>query len=133
MKQRPPLILLRRILRVHRQLPPAMRALGDDYVKSEFRRHQTVTDPMQVHLFMKEWTHYADQLQADISRDGARASQPSDSHTQSNSIGKRLSKEQLDLFSNEQLGQLFVLKQEAKQLRGPQDSDNDTDALSRNK
>jgi len=88
---------------------------------------------MQVHLFMKEWTHYADQLQADISRDGARASQPSDSHTQSNSIGKRLSKEQLDLFSNEQLGQLFVLKQEAKQLRGPQDSDNDTDALSRNK
>lgn len=32
-----------------------MRALGDQYVKDEFRRHKQV-NPAEAHMFMQEWT-----------------------------------------------------------------------------
>lgn len=50
-----PLVLYRRILRVHRYLPPAMRAMGDDYVKSEFRRHQNIDNPAHIIGFISQW------------------------------------------------------------------------------
>ena len=45
----PPVYLYRRLLRAHRKhLPSEMRLLGDEYVKSEFRAHRDVENP--VHL-----------------------------------------------------------------------------------
>lgn len=45
----PPLQLYRRILRVHRKkLEPEMRILGDGYVKSEFRAHKDVDNPLHI-------------------------------------------------------------------------------------
>ena len=45
----PPLPLYRRLLRAHRQfLPPDMRILGDQYIKSEFRLHKNVENPMHI-------------------------------------------------------------------------------------
>lgn len=43
------------ICRLHRSLPLEMRALGDQYVKDEFRRHKQV-NPAEAHMFMQEWT-----------------------------------------------------------------------------
>ncbi|KAF5893862.1 succinate dehydrogenase assembly factor 3, mitochondrial, partial [Clarias magur] len=46
--------LYKRILMLHRFLPMDLRALGDQYVKDEFRRHRSAS-PHQVQHFMKEW------------------------------------------------------------------------------
>jgi len=43
------------ILRLHRSLPPEMRSLGDDYVRSEFKRHKDA-EKQFVPVFMQEWT-----------------------------------------------------------------------------
>lgn len=43
------------ILRLHRSLPLEMRAIGDQYVKDEFRRHKQV-NPAEAYVFMQEWT-----------------------------------------------------------------------------
>lgn len=43
--------------RVHRGLPPPMRALGDRYVRDEFDRHRAgQTTAMQWHAFHTEWS-----------------------------------------------------------------------------
>lgn len=48
----PPLQLYRRILRVHRKkLDPEMRILGDSYLKSEFRAHRNVENPLHIVCF----------------------------------------------------------------------------------
>jgi hypothetical protein len=45
----PPIPLYRRILRVHRKkLAPELRVLGDAYVKSEFRAHRNVDNPIHI-------------------------------------------------------------------------------------
>lgn len=45
----PPIPLYRRLLRSHRKhLPTEMRLLGDEYVKSEFRAHREVENPMHI-------------------------------------------------------------------------------------
>ena len=45
----PPIPLYRRLLRAHRKhLPAEMRLLGDEYVKSEFRAHREVDNPMHI-------------------------------------------------------------------------------------
>ena len=45
----PPIPLYRRLFRTHRKfLPPDMRLLGDEYVKSEFRAHQKTENPMHI-------------------------------------------------------------------------------------
>jgi hypothetical protein len=50
-----PIPLYRQILRVHRNLPPAMRSMGDDYVKSEFRRHKDTDNPVHIIGFISQW------------------------------------------------------------------------------
>lgn len=51
-----PLILYKRILRLHYGLPSKeMRIMGDIYVKDEFRRHKNATREHALH-FLKEWT-----------------------------------------------------------------------------
>jgi hypothetical protein len=45
----PPLQLYRRLLRAHRKfLPRQERLLGDEYVKSEFRVHKDIDNPVQI-------------------------------------------------------------------------------------
>lgn len=46
--------LYRRILKLHRKLPLASRALGDQYLKDEFRRHKNATRE-QLAEFIQEW------------------------------------------------------------------------------
>jgi hypothetical protein len=45
----PPIPLYRRLLRAHRKhLDRRMRLLGDEYIKSEFRAHRNVDNPMHI-------------------------------------------------------------------------------------
>ncbi|KAE8596306.1 hypothetical protein XENTR_v10016048 [Xenopus tropicalis] len=46
--------LYKRILVLHRMLPLHFKALGDQYVKEEFRRHKNAS-PQEAKLFMEEW------------------------------------------------------------------------------
>lgn len=46
--------LYRRILLLHRALPPDLKALGDQYVKDEFRRHKAA-GPAEARRFLQEW------------------------------------------------------------------------------
>jgi hypothetical protein len=52
--------LYRDVLRVHRKvLPPPMRALGDRYMRDEFRRHKEGnTTESQWRAFAAEWQQY---------------------------------------------------------------------------
>lgn len=55
-------LLYRSILKAHKKyLPMDMKALGDAYVKTEFRLHKTA-ESQQAQLFMKEWQMYLDQI-----------------------------------------------------------------------
>ncbi|KAL3424841.1 ACN9 family protein [Phlyctema vagabunda] len=45
----PPIPLYRRLFRAHRKhLPTEMRLLGDEYIKSEFRAHRDVENPVHI-------------------------------------------------------------------------------------
>lgn len=45
----PPIPLYRRLLRAHRKhLSREMRLLGDEYIKSEFRAHRDVENPVHI-------------------------------------------------------------------------------------
>lgn len=46
--------LYKRILVLHRFLPADLKALGDRYVKDEFRRHKNAAKG-EVETFLKEW------------------------------------------------------------------------------
>ncbi|PGH06829.1 acetate non-utilizing protein 9, mitochondrial [Polytolypa hystricis UAMH7299] len=90
----PPLALYRRLLRVHRKkLPQDMRFLGDEYVKSEFRAHRDVENPLHIVGFLKEWQLYAQKLEGGSWQ------------------GEKLDKEKIDKMSDQQLGQLYELMQ----------------------
>lgn len=47
--------LYKALLRLHRGLPYNFQAMGDQYVKDEFRRHKDCT-PKEAQVFMDEWT-----------------------------------------------------------------------------
>ncbi|KAF7252275.1 Succinate dehydrogenase assembly factor 3, mitochondrial [Varanus komodoensis] len=46
--------LYRKILQLHRALPLELKALGDQYMKDEFRRHKSV-GPEEAQRFLQEW------------------------------------------------------------------------------
>ncbi|OJD16489.1 acetate non-utilizing protein 9, mitochondrial [Emergomyces pasteurianus Ep9510] len=88
----PPLQLYRRLLRIHRtKLPKEMRLLGDEYVKSEFRAHRNVDNPIHIVGFLTEWQLYAQKLEGDTWR------------------GEKLDKAKIDKMSDQQIGQLYEL------------------------
>ncbi|KZT61316.1 ACN9-domain-containing protein, partial [Calocera cornea HHB12733] len=82
------------LLRAHRALPPEMRGLGDEYVKSEFRRHQTVDNPVYIMGFLSQWKMYLDELRAQSSSSGGVR-------------GKKLDPTVFEKLSDEQVGQLW--------------------------
>ena len=59
-------VLYRRVLRLHRQkLPAVQRSIGDEYVKKEFRAHQSLPEDSEFHApFAKAWDDYCVQLEA---------------------------------------------------------------------
>ena len=62
----PPIPLYRRVLRANRKhLPSDMRVYGDEYVKSEFRAHKAVENPMHIIGFLSEWQSYAQQIEGE--------------------------------------------------------------------
>ncbi|KAL9096270.1 MAG: hypothetical protein Q9163_006453 [Psora crenata] len=88
----PPIPLYRRLLRSHRKcLSKEMRVLGDEYVKSEFRSHREVENPMHIIGFLTEWQMYAQKVEGDAWR------------------GEKLDKAKIDKMSDQQLEQLYEL------------------------
>jgi hypothetical protein len=106
--------LYREILRVHRQLPPAMRSLGDQYVRDEFRKHRKA-EPQYLVGFYKEWTQYVEEMKRQIAFMGTAHATGQDWIAEGN-LGKRIDSETLDKFSDEQIGQLYTLKEETKKV-----------------
>ncbi|KAG9597755.1 ACN9-domain-containing protein, partial [Aureobasidium melanogenum] len=90
----PPIPLYRRLLRGHRKhLPPEMRVLGDEYVKSEFRAHRNVDNPIHIIGFLTEWQGYAQQIEGEKWR------------------GEKMDKAKIDKMSDEQIAQMYELMQ----------------------
>lgn len=97
--------LYKSILRLHRGLPQEMRLLGDVYVKDEFRRNKAASTPDQIQRFMLEWTDYTVSLSQQLS---------SNALVKAAKVGRDLPAEKLDAFTDEQIRQLFLLKNEAE-------------------
>ncbi|XP_020640888.1 succinate dehydrogenase assembly factor 3, mitochondrial [Pogona vitticeps] len=98
-------ILYRRILQLHRALPLELKALGDQYVKDEFRRHKTV-GPEEAQYFLQEWENYAETLYQQVS-------QNTQTSTSQPSFGSHLPEDKLNALRDEQVGQLRELMDEA--------------------
>ncbi|XP_073532575.1 succinate dehydrogenase assembly factor 3, mitochondrial [Phyllobates terribilis] len=96
--------LYRKILLLHRTLPLHLKALGDQYVKDEFRRHKNVGQS-EAKLFMKEWEGYAAMLW-EQAKHGIQHSEATRSY------GVPLTQDKLDCFNEEQIGQLHELMRE---------------------
>jgi hypothetical protein len=137
----PPIYLYRRLLRAHRKhLPSEMRLLGDEYIKSEFRAHRDVENP--VHLvsfyveaeegcllltkrytlqigFLTEWQLYAQKIEGDAwlgeKLDQGKISKMSGTVIFSFMDGERGCADLMG--TDEQLGQLYELMR-AIQKRG---------------
>lgn len=92
--------LYRRVLRLQRQLPEALRELGDQYAKDEFRRNKDANQ-IQAFEFMKEWTMYCETMERQLKVGAHR-------------LGQDLEEDDIDSLTQEQLGQLYELQQEAK-------------------
>ncbi|KAM6975018.1 succinate dehydrogenase assembly factor 3, mitochondrial [Tautogolabrus adspersus] len=97
--------LYKRILVIHRFLPIDLRALGDQYVKDEFRRHKRAS-PEEVHNFMAEWENYKDTLQSQVLESAGEGLGPG-------KLGADLSDGKLGNFQEEQMGQLYELMLES--------------------
>ncbi|KAL0962135.1 hypothetical protein UPYG_G00336170 [Umbra pygmaea] len=101
--------LYKRILLLHRFLPIDLKALGDQYVKDEFRRNKTAA-PEEVKVFIQEWQNYRDTLQTQVLESaGDRVKKPK--------FGAELSEKDLKLFQDDQVGQLYELMLESTKAK----------------
>eukprot|EP00088_Acartia_fossae_P054350 TRINITY_DN6231_c0_g1_i5.p1 TRINITY_DN6231_c0_g1~~TRINITY_DN6231_c0_g1_i5.p1 ORF type:complete len:123 (-),score=10.41 TRINITY_DN6231_c0_g1_i5:340-708(-) len=96
-------LLYKTCLKLHRGLPLHLKAIGDTYVKDEFRRHKKA-DTAQTQIFMEAWAKYAIDLTKQMGIKGP--------HT-SKKLGEDIKEPELDKFNDEQLAQLYELYQEA--------------------
>lgn len=97
--------LYKRILLLHRFMPIDLKALGDQYVKDEFKRHKAAA-PAEVERFMNEWENYKSTLQSQIlEAAGDRVKRPV--------FGSELTDDKLKDFQDEQMGQLYELMLES--------------------
>ncbi|XP_041933442.1 succinate dehydrogenase assembly factor 3, mitochondrial [Alosa sapidissima] len=97
--------LYKRILVLHRFMPIDLRALGDQYVKDEFRRNKSAS-PEEVNAFMTEWEKYRATLQTQVL-------DTMSGKLEKLEFGVVLSEERLKHFQDEQVGQLYELMLEA--------------------
>ena len=97
--------LFKDIMILHRtKLPPAMKALGDTYVRKEFKIHmyQGNCSRAQFDQFLNAWRSYADMIRK-----------------QDQVTGKPLSSEQRRLLNEKQKGQLDELEKATSELSKP--------------
>ncbi|KAI8971721.1 hypothetical protein BDF20DRAFT_824461 [Mycotypha africana] len=126
-----PLKLFREILRAHRSLPPAMRSLGDEYVKAEFKRHKTIDNPAHIVGFVSQWQSYLDMVKEQTAPLAEDSTAPShDPLVRSFQVpeggwGKKLDSQLLDKMSDEQLSQLYELRTELKKSFSGDDTMNE--------
>ncbi|KAK9396270.1 succinate dehydrogenase assembly factor 3 mitochondrial [Crotalus adamanteus] len=86
--------LYKKILQLHRLLPLELKALGDQYVKDEFRRHKSIRLQEAQH-FLQEWENYKMMLQQ-------QANQHMQNTTDQPDFGAHLSEEKLNALRHEQ-------------------------------
>jgi len=103
-------LLYKSCLKLHRGLPIHMKAIGDTYVKDEFRRHKKA-DAQQTQIFMEAWAKYAIQISKQVGLKGPLTAKK---------LGEDLKVDDLDNFSEEQLAQLYELYSEAKKPIDPE-------------
>ncbi|MBZ3879453.1 Succinate dehydrogenase assembly factor 3, mitochondrial [Sciurus carolinensis] len=106
--------LYRRILQLHRVLPPDLKSLGDQYVKDEFRRHKTVGSD-EAQRFLQEWearveVNNLDQVYAAVL--WQQANEYRQNSSEKACFGTSLPEEKLNDFRDEQIGQLQELMRE---------------------
>jgi len=106
-------VLYKTILRLHRGLPPDLKAFGDEYARDEFRRHRNA-EAQFVPIFMKEWTNYATTLAGQLGK-----------KTSYKVLGVPLHAKSFSEMSDEQVAQLFELFNEAQRT-----SEQETPSLS---
>ncbi|EGV61514.1 hypothetical protein PSN45_000188 [Yamadazyma tenuis] len=95
----PPLRLYKAILRAHAyKLPVEIRSLGDEYVKAEFKAHKDIDNPLHIVGFLTQWQDYLKTIDGGKWMDG------------------KLTQQELEKMSPEQVGQLYELMQEAKRV-----------------
>ncbi|KAJ3010993.1 acetate non-utilizing protein 9 [Thoreauomyces humboldtii] len=114
MSSLPPVLnLYRAIRRLHKKLPPALRVVGNNYVRDEFRRHKKA-DPPFVSGFLKEWIFYRDTLVDQIQGQAQGQGQHDRRDPTRTMLGRRLDKDLLESLSDQQIGQLHALREAAR-------------------
>lgn len=94
-----PLKLYKAILRAHcRKLPIELRPLGDEYVKAEFKAHKSTENPLYIVGFLTQWQEYLRTIDGGSWQKG------------------KMTKDELDRMSPEQVQQLYELMQETQRL-----------------
>jgi hypothetical protein len=107
----PPILLYRRLLRAHRKhLPAEMRVLGDQYVKSEFRAHQKIDNPVHIVGFLTEWQSYTQMIEGDAWK------------------GEKMDRAKVEKMSDEQIAQMYELMQS---IRETEVEDNEAEVAAR--
>ncbi|EDW59494.1 succinate dehydrogenase assembly factor 3, mitochondrial [Drosophila virilis] len=100
-------LLYKTILRLHRGLPTELRALGDNYVRDEFRRHLKC-NPMEAQLFMTEWARYASTITKQLGLRGKPKGE----------LGEPLDAQSVEMLKDDQVVQLYELMLATKALNG---------------
>ena len=107
----PPILLYRRLLRAHRKhLPAEMRVLGDQYVKSEFKAHQKIDNPVHIVGFLTEWQSYTQMIEGDAWK------------------GEKMDRAKVEKMSDEQIAQMYELMQS---IRETEVEDNEAEVAAR--
>ena len=84
-----------------------MRAIGDAYIRDEFKRHKDIDNPLQIIGFLSSWKMYLDQLEIEQGQPGGFR-------------GKRLEPQLLEKMSDEQIQQLYDLMQATQEAYNPE-------------
>lgn len=114
--------LFRSILRTHRaKLPPPMRAMGDRYVREEFKAHlrpEANTTQDQWKVFMNEWIRYRGMLSgaADLAPDGVTVLDGGEALVAGVDRAGDISEEAISSMSPEQVARLQKMREEAVKL-----------------
>lgn len=98
--------LYKRILKLHHNLPPDLKSVGDVYVKAEFKHHKSAK-PEFVAPFLIQWKEYAELLESQIAENFSEGKELSPR------VGASLPEEILTQeFSSNQVLQLHELMKE---------------------
>ncbi|KAH8355891.1 hypothetical protein KR200_001042 [Drosophila serrata] len=100
-------LLYKTILRLHRGMPAELRALGDNYVRDEFRRH-IKCNPMEAQLFMTEWARYASTITQQLGLRGKPKGE----------LGEEMDPKAVEMLKDDQVVQLYELMLAARGLDG---------------